>query len=77
MLFTKIVAVAGLLAASEALTMGGVERNLQIPSRSQSLPSRVLRRQNGDKCLEANAIQTGSNDDGQDPPVAGQTAAAM
>lgn len=75
MLFSKIVSVVALVTIADALTLRGVERDL-LPSRSFSLPSRVQKRQNGAKCLEDNAVQTGSADDGQDPPVAGQTASA-
>lgn len=74
MLFAKATVVFGLVAISEALSVGHAEGRLH---RRGSRPARsISRRQDASQCLEANAIQTGSLDNGQDPPVDGQAESA-
>jgi hypothetical protein len=40
------------------------------------VPDRVVRRQADATCLAGNAVQTGSQNGGQDPPVDGQSVSA-
>ena len=70
MLFTKATLVLGLAIATEALS---IRERHALPHRG----SRVVKRQEVNTCLEANAIQTGSQSTGQDPPVDGQRESAV
>lgn len=75
MLFAKATVVFGLVAISEALSVrhaegGRLYRRVARPART------ISKRQDASQCLEANAIATGSLDNGQDPPVAGQAESA-
>jgi len=74
MLFQKAtLALPGLAALSDALSVQDVGMDMAlIPRRSKT----INKRQAETTCLAADALQTGSESDGQQTPVAGQSPSA-